>query len=107
MTLTFAVKHPSMLAVLLVMAALAQGASPAAAHSSTSYAFGFSLPLIFPPPVVYGPPAVYAPPPVVYTPPPVVYGPPAVYSAPAIPVYAAPPQYYPGEWPGLDIFTRR
>jgi hypothetical protein len=98
--------RPSVLGAFILMAAFALGASPAAAH--TFVGVGVGVPLVAPPPVVYGPPVVYAPPPVVYTPPPVVYGPPAVvYSVPAIPVYAAPPQYYPGEWPGLDIFTRR
>lgn len=99
MTLSRALKRPSVLGAFTLIAAFALGASPAGAH--TFVAVGVGVPLVFPPPVVYGPPVVYAPPPV-------VYGAPAViYPAPAVPVYVAPPQYYPGEWPGLDIFTRR
>ncbi len=77
MTSSRMLKRPSVLGALILMAAFALGASPAAAR--TFVAVGIGVPLVAPPPVVYGPPVVYAPPPMVYTPPPVVMGLPPLY----------------------------
>jgi len=68
---------------LALIRSLALGASPALAHRSTSFAFGFGFPIYAGPPVVYGPPAYYAPPPPVSYYPPPAYYPPAATAAPS------------------------